>query len=900
MLRHLFIALVLLFSLTATAQSSRLWTQSKYQVDQQDQRVNKIQPEKYQQFALDLKGMAQSLDAATRRFVNNAQPTEINIPTISGFKTFEVFESSIMEPELQSKYQGIRSYKGISKDGKGDVVRINISPFSFHALIQSLENGLQYIDPIDRAGTFYRLYSVKNLTSQGENAACHWEDDGLSQRSTQPQTAVLNANDSELRTYRTAISTTVEYSRFQYEQAGLNAASPDADRLAAVLAAINVTLARVNSIYERDLAIELILVANNDQIIFLDSDNLNNNSAGVVIDQNQTLIDNVIGSPNYDVGHIFTTGGGGLASLGSVCNSQRKAQGVTGRPNPVGDPFDVDFVAHEFGHQFGARHTFNGNAGSCQGGNRSSSTAYEPGSGTTIMAYAGICAPQNVQPNSDAYFHQASLSEIWTFVNQGGFCSSELAISNDPPTAEAGANFTIPIGTPYRLTGSSTDTQGTSLHTYTWEQFDLGTSGLPDRSNRTGPLVRSFEGTLSPTRYIPRLEDVVASGGNSTEWEKLPEVTRAINYRLTVRDNDARGGQTAVDSKQLISVTTAGPFLVTSQDVAGTIWLPNTQETITWDVANTDSGPVNSSLVNILLSTDGGLNFDTVLLANTPNDGSEAITVPSNIVAPFCRIMVESADNIFFNVNQADFSINAEVVTTCNTYDSGAVNITIPDRVNGQNIQAVANVITVGPSVISTDVNVSVDINHTYIGDLIIEVTNPDGVTTRLFNLQCDDTDDLLVTFDDQGSPFDCNNSTMGSYVPAQSIDPLVGSDAQGNWTMVMGDAAPGDLGTWNTWSVEICSTEVRALSSESFGQTNSFKVYPNPSSGSFTIKSSLFSKTSSQINLYDLSGRQVYTQDMTGQTSQEINLPDHISSGFYVLELSGDNVKESLKVIIE
>ena len=886
--------------MTLNAQSSSLWTQSKDKVDLQDQRVSKIQPEKYQQFALDLQGMAQSLDGAGSRFVNSAQPAEINIPIISGMKTFEVFESSIMEPELQSRYENIRSYKGISKDGKGDVIRINISPFSFHAVIQSLENGLQYIDPIDKAGRFYRLYGVQNLSSTGENAVCHWEEYGLSQSSTEPQTSVLNANDSQLRTYRTAISATVEYSRFQFEQAGLTVASPDADRLAAVLAAINVTLARVNSIYERDLAIELILVANNDQIIFLDTDNLNNNSAGVVIDQNQTLIDNVIGSANYDVGHIFTTGGGGLASLGSVCNSQRKAQGVTGRPAPVGDPFDVDFVAHEFGHQFGARHTFNGNTGACQGGNRSGSNAYEPGSGTTIMAYAGICAPQNIQPNSDAYFHQASLSEIWNFVNQGGFCSAELSISNDPPTAEAGANFTIPVGTPYRLTGSSTDPQGTALHTYTWEQYDLGPSGLPDGSNTTGPLVRSFEGTLSPTRYIPRLEDVVASGGNSTEWEKLPEVTRAINYRLTVRDNDARGGQTAVDNKQLISVTAAGPFIVTSQDAAGTIWMPGAQETITWDVANTDSAPINSSLVNILLSTDGGVNFDTVLLANTPNDGSETITVPNNIVAPFCRIMVESADNIFFNVNQTDFSINAEVVTTCNTYDSGAVNIAIPDRVSGQGIQGVSNSINVPVSNISTDVNVSVDITHTYIGDLIIEVTNPAGITSRIYEINCDDEDDLMLTFDDEGSPFDCSNSTSGTYIPNEPLADLTGTDAQGNWIMVMGDAFTGDSGTWNSWSVEICSTEVRALSSEAFDQADSFKVYPNPSSGSFSITSSLFSESSSQINLYDLSGRQVFTQKMSEQTVQDINLPSTISSGLFVLELTNGKAKESMKIVIE
>jgi len=899
MIKNVLFIVVIMCCLSTVAQEKNPWVRSVEKVAESDKRIRKTTPRVSLQYAFDRSVMESDLRSATSRFDSNAQSVDVTLPTMAGFKVFEVYESSVMDSRLQNKYEGIRNYKGVSRDGSGITVRFTISPFAFHAVFNTLGDGDQYLDPIDKAGSQYLLYKVGDLVLTGEASNCMWSE--VENLSTDSDLEVQNADDSQIRTYRTAISATVEYSRFQYLQAGLNPGSPDADRTAAVLAAMNVTLARVNFIYERDLSISMILVPNNDQLIFLDTDNLSNSNSGLILDENQALIDNVIGSSNYDLGHVFTTGGGGVASLASVCSGNRKAQGVTGSAAPVGDPYDIDFVAHELGHQFGARHTFNGDTGSCQGGNRSASNAYEPGSGTTIMAYAGICAPQNVQGNSDAYFHQASLDEIWDYVTRFATCSNELTIANDPPTADAGIDtHVIPIDTPYRLEGSSTDPQGIALHTYTWEQYDLGSSsGLPNPSLSTGPLVRSFEGTQSPVRYVPQLEDLLSNGGVSTEWEKLSLVTRALNYRLTVRDNDVRGGQVAEDSKLLVVASGAGPFRVTSQSSTGTTWLPNAQETITWDVANTDSNPVNSSAVNILLSTNGGETFDTVLASNTPNDGSETITVPSGIVAPFCRIMVESADNIFFNVNTEVFSINAELRTVCNTYDSGSLNRTIPDPVNS--INAIADNIIISPTTISDEVKISVDINHSYVQDMIIEVTNPDGVTARIWNQECTDQDDIKITFEDGAAAINCNATGLSNiYAPSNPLAPLAGTPVNGTWTMIMGDAAQGDVGTWNNWSIEICSTEVVPLSNSEVSLQNSFVISPNPSNGNFMITSSLLSDNQTKFSLYDMSGRMVHTQDLTQETTQTIDASDKISSGFYIAVMETSNGNLSQKIVIE
>jgi subtilisin-like proprotein convertase family protein len=879
---------------------AQYWAPHDGRVD--NPRVLDFQVNSAEYFALDIDALSRDLTRAGSIHDENGQPVTIVIPTISGLKPFQVYEAGDMEAALQTKYPSIRSYKGVSVDNSGDRIRMTITPYGFYASVESFEHGRQYIDPINKSGDVHMLYSRGNVIGDAIES-CGFDNNSITVDQLSAN-GIEDANDSQLRTYRIAISTTVEYSRFQYLNAGLTDASPDVDRRNAVMAAIGVTLARVNQIYERDLAIQMILVANNDQIVFLDTDNFSNNNPVALLSENQAAIDSIIGSSNYDIGHVFSTGGGGIASFASVCNGSRKAQGVTGSPSPIGDPYDIDFVAHEIGHQFGASHSYNGDAAAC-GGQRSASTAYEVGSGTTIMAYAGICPPQNVQPNSDAYFHQISLDQIFNFVSNSARCSNELTIANDPPTADAGPDYFIPISTPYKLTGSSTDPQGTSLHTYTWEQYDLGTAGTPDSRSTNGPLVRSREGTSSPTRIIPKLSDILANGGTSTEWEVLPAVTRAINYRLTVRDNDARGGQSASDQAQLISQVSAGPFTVTSQNTSGITWLPNTTETITWSVANTNAAPINTSTVNILLSSDGGQTFDTVLAANTPNDGSEAITVPSNIVSIDCRIMIEAVNNVFFNVNTERFAVNAREEVVCDSFSSGVVNTVIPDS-PGTNVQGAPAFVPVQVTTTSQPdfVRVTTDVTHPYNGDLILQLQSPtSGQFSNIWARDCNATQNANIqfTFEDGAPAIACGNTSTGSgpYNPSNPLSVFNGSNPSGTWNLVGVDFFQGDTGTINSWSIEICTTRVVPLSTESFVNAD-FNIYPNPSNGQITIESPLFEQNNFQIRLFDISGKQITTQELAKRKSNILDFSNLLSSGIYLLQIESESTSSVHKLVIE
>jgi hypothetical protein len=373
------------------------------------------------------------------------------------------------------------------------------------------------------------------------------------------------------------------------------------------------------------------------------TDPYNNNDAFSMRVQNQTNIDSVVGTANYDVGHVFATAGGGYATVGSLCSASSKAEGATGMSNPIGDAFDVDYVAHELGHQFGGNHTFNGTSGNCgDPGARSSTHAYEVGGGSTIMAYAGICSPEDLQPNSSAQFHGESLNEITAFLTSGGgaSCGTTAATGNALPTVSGGSSHTIPQRTPFGLTAAGSDANGDTV-TYQWDQFDLGTasSSVATASTDDGfrPLFRSYPQSVSPTRTFPSLTYILnnanvppatysCSAGTCLTGETLPASNRTTHFLVTARDNRSGGGAVSTSSVQVMVTTAAGPFAVTSPNTPVS-WTGGPQ-TVTWNVADTTAAPVGTANVNIWLSSDGGANFSTVLASSTPNDGAEVVTIP--------------------------------------------------------------------------------------------------------------------------------------------------------------------------------------------------------------------------------------------------------------------------------
>ena len=644
-----------------------LWHEVNPSAIARNGRDREIVPNVYRAFELNRGRLTAALATAPRegdqqRPGNSKITVRLPLPG-GGYGNFKIVESPVMEPALAAKYPDIKTYLGQDVDDKSTTVRFDFTPKGFHAQILSRQ-GTLYVDPFQPGDTDHYIAYRKADHVHGARGRCEVTGAPIgSAEDTVKHLGLKLSSGGTLRTYRLAMAATGEYTAFH--------GGTVADGLAAIVTTVN----RVDGIYEREVSVRMVLVANEDQIIYTNAatDPYANDSGD--LNANQSNTDSVIGSANYDIGHLVGTGGGGIAGLGVVCGSS-KARGLTGSDTPIGDGYDVDYVAHEMGHQFGGNHTFNGSGGSCAGGNRSASHAYEPGSGITIQAYAGICGGDDLQPNSDDYFHRESLREIITYTTTGtgGTCGTTNATGNAIPSVTTSAAFTIPGQTPFTLTATGSDADSDPL-TYIWEEYDLGganAEGVLDPTVTAGPIFRSFDPVSDPSRTFPSwryilddanvvpptitLQGNACPSGTCMAGEVLPNADRTMNFRVTVRDNKAGGGGTNEASTVLTVSNAGGPFALTSPNTAVT-WASGSTQTVSWNVAGTAAAPISTANVKISLSTDGGNTFPIVLAASTPNDGSESVAVPNAIASTQARVKVEAVGNIFFDVSDADFTI---------------------------------------------------------------------------------------------------------------------------------------------------------------------------------------------------------------------------------------------------
>lgn len=593
-------------------------------------------------FVLNLTSLRTNLSSAPARLANSKSNSIISLPNADGvIERYRVYENSTMDPALAARFPEIKSYLGIGIDNPSATAHFSVSPLGFKSMVLCPDKSAVFIEPISADLGTYTVYRKADRAASLTRFECSVIDEVAPQIDAM---ARPNADDSTLRTFRLAVSTTGEYTAyFGGTKAG-------------ALAAINASMTRVNGVFEKDFAIRMVLIANNDAVIYTDA--ATDPYTTSYNSQLQSTLTSVIGEANYDVGHVFVraSNNGNAGCIGCVCVNSSKGSGFTSSTIPTGDTFDIDYVAHEIGHQFGGNHTFSMS-------NEGTGVNMEPGSGSTIMGYAGITS-QDVQPNSDAYFHAASIQQITNNVKVKT-CQTNTVTGNSVPTAVAGLDYTVPKSTPFVLTGAGTDANGDVL-TYNWEQFDsaastaTGASSAASATRTTGPTFRSYNSSTSPVRYFPRIQSVLAgattTAGTEITVEALPSVARTMNFRLTVRDNRAGGSANNSDDMIVTVNGTAGPFTVSSPNTAVS-YVGGSTQTVTWAVAGTTANGVNCANVDILISTNAGTSWST-LLAATPNDGTQAVTIP-NTAGTSNRIMVKGTNHIFFDVSNTNFTITA-------------------------------------------------------------------------------------------------------------------------------------------------------------------------------------------------------------------------------------------------
>jgi len=908
--------------------------------------------------------------------------TELSFPDASGNpRKYRVKERSVMSAELQERYPGIRSYVGYSMEGTPSRIRFSFSQKGLQGMIVELGTSrVHYLEPAPNTPDTYLLFSRDELQPLAAGWVCKTE--ALTAKAAPGATSAKLFDDQQLRTYRLAVATTGEYTQYH------------GGTVADALAAINATVTRVNEVFERDLAIQLELIAATDQVIYTDpnTDPFGGNFSSEV----QTTLTTVIGAPSYDIGHLFHQGGenGNAGFIGAVCDDDRKGSAFASTPNPEGDRFDLDFVAHEMGHQFGANHTWSFDT-------EGTGVQAEPGSGSTIMGYAGITQNDDVQSAGDDYFHYYSILQISQYV-AGTSCALLTPLENTPPEISPIPDFHIPKGTAFVLEGVAADADPGDQLTYAWEQIDDGvvTRASFGPENPAGANFRSRTPVSEPKRYFPLLSRV--SSGNLTQtnpasgsaWETVATVERDLNFALTVRDNAEGGGQVSSELTKVSVEEEAGPFRVVSQSAAEVYDIGSVQQ-VTWDVAGTSSAPINTQLVDIYLSADGGLSFPYLIAEDVPNVGQAQVQVP-RVPNPFGRFMVRAADNVYFAVNDTDFTLTERPyllyfddleVATCqpqdatfdftfqtfggfeepvvldvsglppgmvaefsidtvqvddsrvslvlsgtdsispgtyalevlgidgatstsvpivlqvardslrppslvfpendavdvnlrpelqwegnpsfiaydveiatdtsfvnliqqqriydNTYQPGPLEVNsqyywrvrpvgpcgegdftpfssfstinseckslvaggTPVAIPSTGTPTITSVITVADDRPVLGVRVGVDVDHTFVSDLIITLTSPQGTEVTLVSNSCGEANDIKAIFDAQAPVFVCGNNPAisGEVRPLGSLNAFAGESSFGEWVLTISDTAPADGGRLNDFSLELC-----------------------------------------------------------------------------------------------
>lgn len=708
------VKLIFLFLMIALSVSAKnddaVWSEINDAMLQKRPFERQIIPNEYRTFRLNKAALNRIFDQAPLEFTDAARNMEIvlDLPMPDGsLQKFRIELSPIVEEGLSNKFPELRqTFRGQGIDDKTATVRLDLLPQGFHAIILS-DKITVLIDPYAKGDTVnYISYRKSDLRTFGNPFHCDMQEK-LNFKTQEFAGMFENPasvlNGTQLRTYRIAIPSPVEYTTA--------AGGTVAGALAAQVALMN----RVNAAFEKEVAIRFTIVANNNLVVFtaepdpFDGENM-------AFERTQMTLDANIGNANYDIGHLINIGSnGGFAATPSACDMTGKAHGYSGPGDSTAGLSNATLVGHEIGHQFSANHSYNTTVNGC---NRAANAAYEPGTGVTIMSYAGVCAPQNLQNDAYEIFNVKSLEEIVDYKENGGACGIATANGNTPPTVSVvgGTTFNIPKQTPFTLTASGADANGDTV-TFGWEEYDLGpaTSAIPntDADGQAKPIFRNYLPTTNPARNFPSLQYILNNANvppatyncgapdPCLTGELLPAISRTMTFQVVARDNRGGGGGINTATATVIVAGNAGPMAITAPNTAVS-YVGGSSQTVTWNVANTNAAPINAANVKISLSTDGGNTFSTVLINSTPNDGSESITIP-NMATTQARIKVEAVGNIFFDVSDANFTITVAAVTTATTngnfstagiWDNG-----IPDGTKS--------------GVIATGVNVNLDSNQT-------------------------------------------------------------------------------------------------------------------------------------------------------------------------------------------
>jgi subtilisin-like proprotein convertase family protein len=909
------------------SQTERAWSTFKgsdVKIAASAERVSFPSEFKLMQFNLPI--MKQALINVPNRSTLSKSTVVISIPNANGdLERFELYEVSNFDTTLQAQFPEIRAYVGVGLDDKYATLRMSSDPLGIQTMVMRADKATEFMEPYSVDGSVYAVYNSTTRRNGKLPFTCTTTDQNIVDGLAKTYDVTNRSSTGSLKIFRLALSCNGEYANY------FGATGPA--QVSLVLAAFNATMTRVNGVFEKDFAIHMNVVASSTNVIFYNPATDPYTTLGEWNRQLQNTLSSSLTGPSttlaannaaYDVGHMFgASGGGGNAGcIGCVCEDDtsdttdlRKGAGITapGDGVPQGDKFDIDYVTHELGHQFGANHTYS-HISEGSGVNK------EVGSGNTIMGYAGITT-FDTDLNSNDIFHSASIAQVQSNM-ASKTCPVSVAITHGAPAVNAGPNYIIPKSTPFKLTGSATDAGGTGNLTYAWEQNDdvdvyTGASSGASEDKPSGPNWVNYKESSRPERYFPLLSSILAerktTPGLEVTAEALSSIGRGLNFRLTVRDNVLGQGQTNFDDV-LVNVVNKNPLTVSTPAAANTVIYPEgSTQTITWTGTstsgifghNTISG---AATVDIMISTDGGLTFPHTVIANTLNDGSESVALPVGVTGNNCRFMVKASGNIFFNISKP-FAVGNYVYEAQNVCTDYSFNLNVPVTESADN-SFPGYAFTIADSFTISDANFYANVTHPNIGQVRILIMAPwqTALNTSLWynNTTCTGAN-LDKWFDNSGSPVNCATTNGApAFLPYSggNIAGYNGNNSAGSWKMYFKDTVVDSnvaAATFNTFTFQLCkATQVAVLSSENFA-INDLVLYPNPNNGTFNVQFTSDSGNEIKVNVHDMRGREIFAKSYVnnGLFNESLQL-NKAQAGIYLVTIQDGAKKEVKKIVVE
>ena len=216
----------------------------------------------------------------------------------------------------------------------------------------------------------------------------------------------------------------------------------------------------------------------------------------------------------------------------------------------------------------------------------------------------------------------------------------------------------------------------------------------------------------------------------------------------------------------------------------------------------------------------------------------------------------------------------------------------------------ISSIINFASDNVINDINVTINLNHTWNSDLDIFLTGPDGTVVELSTDNGDSSDNYIDTVfdDDAATPItDGDGPFTGSFQPEGSLSDFNGLSSLGDWTLEITDDAAGDDGDFNSWSLEICNTTTVGIYDNIIDSSDLIINTLEDNHFDISLTTEVYAERLT-FKVFNILGQEIVhhvIEKQNGSYSYPLDM-SYVSSGVYIIRLGNESFVKVKKIIVE